>query len=708
MLLKILMITHLQNHVPVTCVFPSPYRLRNTCCVLLFHPARGNKTVIQTSSYGPFAGSKNFPDLVNPMVHYALVRRAGIPLIFSLFYVYAPAQINTPRDLLQKLTLEAHNLYLKNPDRAIEVNAQAQDLAEQSQDIYYQAYCNLLFSKIYWVKANYELSTEYGFKALRFFNNSSHHSERSACLLSLARTLTELGNLDKAHQFIHQAMALGKNQSDEVLIADAYREHSFFLAEINELDSALYYSDLGIALFAKFKDSLDLSVLYGRKARIYFQQKEFEKSREYAYRGLAIDSLVGNRRALGISYYQVAQNENALGNKDKAVAQLKESIRISSEIGNLNWQIRAHDLLATFYLDGNQPALAAEELKKVSKFKDELYNSEKSGQIQEMQSLHDLESKETTIQLLEQENIVKQQEVRNQRLFVAFLLVAVLFLSLLIFVLTRLRSIQDRTNRNLANKNAAIEQQKISIQVQAENLRELDELKTKLFSVISHDLRGPISNLQSLLDLFTKKLMTADEFIALSAKLKENLNLTQRTLENLLNWSFSQMGGIKTERKKIEINSSIVEACQLLEEAAARKNIVLNIQNGQPLHVWADEHQLQIILRNLIHNAIKFSGFNEQIEILASRGDGHCQVMIKDSGIGMSDAEIEALVGSRAHFSKTGTGEEKGTGLGLLLCKEFINRNGGQISIKSTVGEGTEVCFTLLLAESHSESTLVK
>ncbi len=642
------------------------------------------------------------------MVHPALVRRASISLIFSLFSVFAPGQINSPHDLLQKLTLEAHAIYLNNPDHAIGINAQAQELARQSKDIYYEAYCNLLFSKIYWVKANYKLSTEYGFKALKFFNNSPHHVELSACLLSLARTLAELGNFEKAHQFIHEAMTLGKRQSSDPLIADAYREHSFFLTEINQLDSALYYSDLGIALFEKLKDSLDISVLYGRKARIYFQRKEYDKSREFAYYGLVIDSLVGNRRGLGISYYQAAQNEYALGNKRKAVAQLKQSIRISNEIGNLNWQIRAHDLLATYYLENNLPALAADELKKVSKYKDELYNSERSGQIQEMQSLHDLESKETTIQLLEKENIVKQQEVRNQRLFVAFLLAAVLFLSLLIFVLTRLRRVQDRTNRNLASKNAAIEQQRISIQVQAENLQELDQLKTKLFSVISHDLRGPIANLQSLLDLFTKKLMTAEEFVALSAKLKENLNLTQRTLENLLNWSFSQMGGIKTERKKIEINSSIVEACQLLEEIAGRKSIVLNIQNGEPLYVWADEDQLQVILRNLIHNAIKFSGFNEQIKILASRGNNYCQVTIKDCGIGMSDAEIEALIGSKTHFSKTGTGEEKGTGLGLILCKEFINRNGGEIRIKSTVGEGTEVSFTLLLAESHTESTLVK
>ena len=323
-----------------------------------------------------------------------------------------------------------------------------------------------------------------------------------------------------------------------------------------------------------------------------------------------------------------------------------------------------------------------------------------------MQSLHELDAKEHTIKLLEKENALKQHQVRNQRLFVAFLLVTVLFLSLLIFVLTRLRTIQNKTNRNLATQNIAIEQQKIAIQVQAENLRELDQIKTKLFSVISHDLRGPISNLQSLLDMFTKKLMTADEFIGLSAKLKDNLNLTQRTLENLLNWSLSQMGGIRTEKKKLEVTHSIEEACSLMEEVASRKNITLVRELYGPAKVWADEDQLQVILRNLIHNAIKFSAFNDKIEIRTSLDHDHCQITIKDNGIGMTHQEIDTIVGSKQYFSKTGTEQEKGTGLGLLLCKEFITRNGGNMSIRSSVGEGTEVSFTLLLAEHENSPQL--
>ena len=631
------------------------------------------------------------------------MKRASIILTFLLvFCVTCPAQEDLARRI-EKLTVEAYGYYLSNPDTTIILTQEALGTALESKDVFYEGYCYFLLSKAYWVKANYKLSTEYGFKALKIFQGLGHYKELSACQLSLARTLVELGNFGKAHEFIHAALRSGIDYSNTRVEAAAYREHSYLLTELDHLDSALYYSDKGIALFERLSDSLDISVLYGRKSRIYFQQKKFQKSKDYAYQALAIDSMVGNLRGLGISYYQVAQNEHALGNRQKAISQLKHSIRINSEIGNLTWQIRARELLSAFYLEDNNPSLAAVELQTVSRFKDELYNSEKNGQIQEMQALHELESKENTIQLLEKENALKQQQVRNQRLFVAFLLVTVLLLVLLLFILTRLRAIQNRTNRNLASKNFAIEQQKVAIQLQSENLRQLDQVKTKLFSVISHDLRGPIANLQSLLDLFTKNLMTAEEFIGLSGELKENLNITQRTLENLLNWSLSQMGGIKTERKKIEVTGCIEEACSLMESVAARKNISLHKEFSGPMKVWADVDQLQVILRNLIHNAIKFSAFNNRIDLLVIHQNDHCRITIKDSGIGMSSEEIKALVGSRQYFSKTGTEQEKGTGLGLLLCKEFIVRNGGDIAIKSTPGEGTEVSFTLLLAAPHLE-----
>lgn len=621
-------------------------------------------------------------------------------IVITLFFCSSGfAQKDQPGNELSRLTSRAYSAYLSHPDTAILLSKKTLNMAVERGDVYYEGYSYYVLSKAYWVKANFRLSTEYGFKALKIFENSPYKKQWSESLLSVARTLVELGNFSKARALMNQSLLLGMQEHDKRMLAATYREMSFMLAETGLLDSALQYADKGITLFESTGDSTSISILFGRKARIYFEKKDFRRSREYAFKSLRLDTLVKNRRALGVTCFLAAQNEHVLKNMTQAERLLKRSIDINHELGNLTWLINGHALMAELCLETNRHEEAIRHLQLVSQYKDSLYNAEKSGQIQEMQSLYELEGKEHTIKLLESENTLHQQQVRSQRWFLAFLLGGILLLVALIFFLVRLRNIQQQANRDLAAKNVAIEQQKEEIQAQAEKLQQLNQLQTKLFSVISHDLRGPVSNLQILLELFTKQLMTTGEMITVSNKLRANLNVTQRTLENLLNWALSQMEGIKTEKCKIDMRACIDEACKLMEENAQRKSITLHKNITSDLSVWADPDQVQLVLRNLIQNGIKFSKIGDHLVISTSKQQRHCCITIQDTGIGMSMDEIETVVGSSTHFTKEGTQQEKGTGLGLMLCKEFIERNAGSFSIKSKLGEGTEVSFTLELAE---------
>lgn len=623
-----------------------------------------------------------------------------IPAVVTFFCVSVFAQQNrTQSNSLKELTSNALLLYLSNPDSAIQITEQAVQKAQQNNDSYYEGIGYYILTKAYWVKANYRLSTEYGFKALRIFEKTPHKKELGESKIALARTLIELGSYVPARKHIYEAINISNEIDDEELLGAAYREYSYLLVENNQLDSGLYYSDKGIELFERSGDTLDASVLYGRKSRIYFMKKDFVNSRKYAFRSMLLDTLVGNQRGLGIAYYQAAQNELELKNTASAERLLKHSIRINQNIGNLAWLVRAHDKLATLYLLTNRHSLANDHLNFVSQYKDSLYNSEKSGQIQEMQSLYELEGKEDKIELLQKENELRQQEMQNQQLFLAFLVVGILLLVVVIFFMGRLRAIQKRTNRDLEIKNIAIEKQREEMQAQAENLQHLNELKTKLFSAISHDLRGPISNVQALLDLFTKKLMTAEEFIKISDKLKANLNSTQRILENLLSWALSQMEGIKTEKRNLEVRACIDDAIRIMDEPASRKNISIQKSIQDDLIVFADPDQLQLVLRNLIHNGIKFSKSDAELFLTAYKENRNCRITVRDSGIGMTQEEVDRIVNSKEYFTKVGTQQEKGTGLGLLLCQEFITRNGGSLDIKSKPGEWTEVSFTLVLAQ---------
>jgi|GEM_PF-1029721 len=597
-------------------------------------------------------------------------------------------------DILKQDSL-AYKVYLLKPDSAIQLAMECLDRAKMNGYRDLEGLSYYILSKAFWAKANYRFGAEYGFKALKIFENSDQINLWGKCLLSLARTFIDLQNHTQGSAYIERAVMLAREHHQEELLAEAFREKSMLLSETRDYDSALAYANKAMGLFERMRDSVNISILYGRKAKIYFYKKDYATSAFFNRKSLVFDSLSGNRRALGISYYQAALDALHTNKTDSAILLLRKSIPINKEIRNLNTLIKVHALLGDIYAELKKPELAVREHKLASQYKDSLYHTERNGQIQEMQSLYELSSKEQTIEQLAQANVVQQQKVKNQRWFVGFLLLCVLVLGLGIFFLTRFRGLQEQTNQELASKNRAIEQQKEEIQSQAETLQQLNTMKSKLFSVISHDLRGPIATLHSLLDLLSRQKLSPEEFISVSDKLKNNLGVTERTLENLLNWSLSQMEGIRTESTVINIKNIITDACELMGEAADRKNLKIFTEVEDALYVSADSNQIQLVLRNLIHNAIKFSKPNEKIFITALREIDFCTISIIDRGMGMTKEEVETVLGAKIHFSKAGTHQEKGTGLGLLLCREFVKLNGGELSIRSKINEGTQVTFTV-------------
>lgn len=589
---------------------------------------------------------------------------------------------------INSLNRAAYNTYLVNADSAIELSLRAFELSAESDYDYGRGFSAMVLSRAFWTKGNFMLSTEYGFKAVRVFNGTTWNIEKSLSYLALARTLIELGNHIKAREFILDAIRAAHKIGDEILAAEGYREYSYLLAEQTLFDSALYYCDLALPVFEKHKRAIDVSILYGRMSRIFFSINNFEKSREFAYKGMPIDSAGGNNRALGVAKFLAAQSEHQFKNSKKAFELAQRAIQIFEKLENHQWLVRCHQLMASLYKESGNLNKAIIELELVSFHKDQLSSSEKSGQIEEMQALYELSSKEKTILLLENENKLKAQQVTNQRLVAAFLIAGIVLLVFFIFFLMRLRTVQQRANQELT-------EQKKEIQTQAENLEHLNNLKTKLFSVISHDLRGPISNIKVLFSMIANQSLTKEEFLGLSVKLKSTVDNTHRTLENLLNWCLTQMDGIKTDVKRVELVLAIDEACKLLEDTAASKKIKFQKEISPDAVVLADSNQVQLILRNLIHNAIKFSKPESNVQILATHVGDFWRVAIQDSGTGMSNQEISMLLHAQIQFTKYGTNQEKGTGLGLMLCKEFIKQNNGKLEIESAFNQGTSVSFYL-------------
>jgi len=229
---------------------------------------------------------------------------------------------------------------------------------------------------------------------------------------------------------------------------------------------------------------------------------------------------------------------------------------------------------------------------------------------------------------------------------------------------------------------------KEKLEKQTQQLEELNKLKDRLFSIIAHDLKAPFASLVSMLRLVNEDGISADEFKEYLPKLTENIEYTSTLLENLLNWSRSQIDAVNIVIEPIYLKQIIDNEILFFTKPAIEKGIQIinNIESSYLIN--ADKSTVQLVIRNLFSNAIKFCKANDSIEILLKNLNGEETLLFKDTGIGMSAEKVKKLFGSET-FTTLGTDNEKGTGLGLLLCKDFLNKIGGKIHAESEVGVGT-------------------
>lgn len=244
------------------------------------------------------------------------------------------------------------------------------------------------------------------------------------------------------------------------------------------------------------------------------------------------------------------------------------------------------------------------------------------------------------------------------------------------------------------NQKEVIQERTSLLNMQAQELQQSNQIKDKVFSIIAHDLRAPIKSLSTVLSWVAEDDLTLEELKKSLSSISRNVDTLNLTLENLLQWSRNQLNGLKNEPEMIDLRKPIQDIIDLYKIQLNEKR--LHVAND--LHdrhaVFMDKHHLTLLLRNLISNAIKFSHPGGTIEIKASSElNGNCVVSIHDHGVGMTEEIKQKVFSQTEHVTTYGTSNEKGTGLGLLLCKEYVDNCKGEIWIESEPEKGTTVYF---------------
>ncbi len=272
----------------------------------------------------------------------------------------------------------------------------------------------------------------------------------------------------------------------------------------------------------------------------------------------------------------------------------------------------------------------------------------------------------------------KQKQSLYNAIFILFVRIFGEILLIVIFVAILLRDIKKRRKTE-------------------EELQLLNLQKDKLFSIISHDLRSPYTSLFGLTEYLETEAdtLTKDEIKSVAKNLNIVVKNLFNTVDDLLQWSLLQLGKVTFDKNVVEINDIIENVKETLTLNSSGKEIQINYCHVPNLIFKVDERMLESILRNLIINAIKFTNRGGHIDISAGIVNDNLKISIKDNGIGMNEDEVNQALASNVKYSTLGTEKERGTGLGLIYCKDLIEKNNGKFQIISEVGKGTEVTFTL-------------
>ncbi len=585
----------------------------------------------------------------------------------------------------------------------------------------------------YYLTSQPPLALRYADDALTLATTGHNKPGQALALNRLSEYHWRQSNYARSVEMATGALKLALELKDSIVMARSYR----LLGIINtygfrQFERALEYQKNALAIYERQRDYLNMASLYGNITWIYGTTgKNLAAAKAMAWRGVRLaDSLRSlqllsyNYNSLGLIalhekqwdsaiYYLDRSNTYGRQVNDRAVVAYNKSIAAEvlfqkqevrkalalwreSEQESLALNLRevlkeAYEGLAKTHAQVGDFSKAYDYQRKFTVLKDSLVNWEIAQEALVMQLRMEEQKREVQLIALAQE---ADRERREKNLLRWALLAgtAAFFVILALIV---------RNNRQRRRSNEALVQKNKEIAEQNRQLTQANGIKARLFSIIGHDLRGPIQSLKGMLGLVVRQEVTSQEFQQFAPQLHQHVVSVNETLENLLHWSRSQMEGWTQNPSRVVVLPVVQRVALLFRETAHQKRISVTLSLTPALTVWADADQLEMILRNLLHNAIKFTPAAGSVSVEAVEQGASVSIIVTDTGIGMSEAQLAKLFDQTGITSTRGTRNERGTGLGLALCYEMARRNGGTIVATSEAGLGSRFVLTL----PHREAT---
>ena len=513
-------------------------------------------------------------------------------------------------------------------------------------------------------------------------------------LHNVGRVFKELGQYETALQHLELSQKRSAELGDREGYPYALDEIGDVLLRMGKYDSALIYLQRSLEetrrLIKEDPESIVIELEANtliKIARVYMFLGERDKAMAYFDSTYKVHSVTNNQ--FGLAAVELGRGTLYLmaGDYTEAEKYFYIALPIAKSINANTLEIRVYRQLATLWEMKGDYQKSLEYFKLYKATNDSIFSAEIHQKLLRGQIQLATESKDEQIEALTKLEEFRKSEIRKQELIRNILVVVVALTVILLF--TVFRSGQRRKKINMLLMNHQQEMKKRSVE-----LEQLNQVKDKFFSIISHDLRSPINALAGILDLVDKGAIETHELPVALKELRIRFNHTRTLLNNLLDWTLLQMDKMKLKPTRINLSILVDENIELVRSMQS-KNINFTNSISPDVFVFADNNTINLVFRNLISNALKFTNDGGTIEINAEEKDHEWVISVADNGVGMKPETQSMLFDKINPYSTRGTANEKGIGLGLILCKEFVEKNRGKIWVKSLEGQGSTFWFTL-------------
>ncbi|TAE71597.1 MAG: tetratricopeptide repeat protein [Bacteroidetes bacterium] len=575
-------------------------------------------------------------------------------------------------------------------------------LSKNNQKISYKLYVSLGIHYKY-QNLGKTLAIDYFLKALQNSEAKENLYLLTTIKMYLGNLFYQINDFEEAKKYLLEVKKYN-HLLDKKSNWKNYNTLALIYYKINQYEEAKKYYEKSLQHAIEYKDKVWIGLIKGNLGTLYYKEKKYEKALELleidVNTSIEFDNIANAIISL-TDMISIYIEKNDLENADKNIAKgfdLLSKLKQKDKLNDIHSYFSFYDCVSLYHKTKKDFEKALDYKEKAENLLKQYDSFIKKQKIEELKFQY---AHKTDI--LETSELAKQNKIQQITLY---LVISVLVLLFLLILLITQKYIANKKNNQLlkAQKQQItgqadiLSQQNMKIKLQNQNLEVLNQTKNKLFSLVAHDLRSPLISLKGILDLLKDNNLTFEEVKNFIPMLNSNMEKTLTLTEDLLYWGQTQLEGLVLIIEKINLNEVVAaKAKKFSDFAYLDKKIKFEINTDDKIkNVLADKDMLLVIFRNLITNAIKFSDDGSKITLSTKMSEDQKFAIcgVSDTGVGISEQNIDRIF-SGTIFTTKGTKGERGTGFGLMLCKDFVDLHGGKIWIESELGKGSTFYFTM-------------